>query len=87
MHLPWGCISPGHRPSMFKHRLACGGARVLAEAAGPKGFIGFFPIGFGSFKIPVSPTFQRQHKFLSFFCPFLRTPFCSVGGPQTDKEI
>ena len=46
-----------------------------------------FSIGFGSFKIHVSPPFQRRHKFLSFFCPFLRIPFCSVGGPQTDGEI
>ena len=41
----------------------------------------FFPMGFGSFKIHVSPPFQSRHKFLSFFCPFLRIPFCSVGGP------
>ena len=47
----------------------------------------FFLIGFGSFKILVSYPFQSSHKFLSFFCPFLRIPFCSVGGPRTDGEI
>ena len=40
-----------------------------------------FSIGFGSFKIHVSPPFQRSHKFLSFLCPCLGIPFCSVGGP------
>ena len=84
---PWGCVSPGCRPTPFRHGLACGGAGVPDGAAGPKGFIGFFSIGFGSFKILVSPPFQRSHKFLSFVCPFLGIPFCSVGGPRTDGEI
>ena len=86
-HSPRGYISLGCRPPPFRQGLECGGARVLTGAAGPKGFIAFFPIGFGSFKIPVSPPFQRSHNFFRFFCPFLGIPFCSVGGPETDGEI